>query len=237
MLKYIYQIKEKIYKEQIDENLEYELKEIEPKFLSSVYCIEPLLTKRPIIDDNGYVIEEEDYLPKFNIQDFYPNFDNEIMVYKDNKLTRPIYKNGELREMTREEICETGDLSILIEGEVYQDDVIIYKEPPKGLKIEWEYPNWVEKATQQEIDLKAVREQYEEYEPMDTPLTFIRLEEQGLKEEYISMMKQLQELIVQLETQIQSENSILMFMVKSNNINIPKASQELEEFKNKFKLI
>lgn len=66
------------------------------------------------------------------------------------KFNYPIWDNKKIREMTKEERCSTGDLSVLEPGEVYQDGVIIKKEKPQGVKIEWEYPDWVEKATEEE---------------------------------------------------------------------------------------
>jgi hypothetical protein len=75
----------------------------------------------------------------------------DILVIADSPLKHPKLQGNTLVEMTREEVCESGDLSVLVEGEVYQDGVIIKKEKPKGVKIEWEYPNWVEKATEEEI--------------------------------------------------------------------------------------
>lgn len=75
----------------------------------------------------------------------------DILVIADQPLKHPKKQGDTLVEMTREEVCESGDLSILELGEVYQDGTIIKKEKPNGVKIEWEYPNWVEKATEEEI--------------------------------------------------------------------------------------
>lgn len=77
--------------------------------------------------------------------------DGDILVIADQPLKHPKKQGNILVEMTREEVCATGDLSVLDVGEVYQDGTIIKKEKPKGVKIEWEYPNWVEKATEEEI--------------------------------------------------------------------------------------
>lgn len=75
----------------------------------------------------------------------------DILVIADQPLKHPKKQGDTLVEMTREEICESGDLSVLDVGEVYQDGTIIKKEKPQGVKIEWQYPNWVEKATEEEI--------------------------------------------------------------------------------------
>lgn len=75
----------------------------------------------------------------------------DILVIADQPLKHPKKQGDTLVEMTREEVCATGDLSALTDGEVYQDGTIIKKEKPKGVDIQWEYPNWVDKATEEEI--------------------------------------------------------------------------------------
>lgn len=74
-------------------------------------------------------------------------------IVTDKLLCNPIIdpKTKEVREATREELCELGRLSILDAGEVYQDGTIIKKEPSIDLfKPKWEYPNWVESMSQEE---------------------------------------------------------------------------------------
>lgn len=91
-----------------------------------------------IIENDNY----EDYIGDANY------------IVTDKLLCNPIIdpKTKEVREATREELCELGNLNILDVGEVYQDGKIIYKEPPKKmLKPTWEYPNWIEKAPQDEV--------------------------------------------------------------------------------------
>lgn len=92
----------------------------------------------------------------------------------------------------------------------------------------WDKKNhiWKEKAT----DLDKIRAQYNEYKPLNNPLTFIELEEQGLKQEYIDMMRQLQMLIIQLEAQ---KNQIVTF----KEIKIPVPSEKLIRFKTIFNLL
>ena len=82
--------------------------------------------------------------------------EGDILVIADSPLKHPKKQGDTLVEMTREEVCESGDLSVLDVGEVYQDGTIIKKEKPDGVKIEWIYPNWVETTTQDEIDLDAI---------------------------------------------------------------------------------
>lgn len=77
----------------------------------------------------------------------------DILVIADQPLKHPKLSGNTLVEMTREEVCATGDLSVLDVGEVYQDGVIIKKEPSDELfKPKWEYPNWVESMPQEEQD-------------------------------------------------------------------------------------
>lgn len=75
----------------------------------------------------------------------------DILVIADQPLKYPKLQGDTLVEMTREEVCERGDLSVLEIGEVYQDGTIIKKEPSDDLfKPKWEYPNWVESMPQEE---------------------------------------------------------------------------------------
>lgn len=77
--------------------------------------------------------------------------DGDILVISDQPLKHPKKQGDTLVEMTREEVCESGDLSVLVEGEVYQDGTIIKKEPSDDLfSPKWEYPNWVESMSQEE---------------------------------------------------------------------------------------
>lgn len=75
----------------------------------------------------------------------------DILVIADQPLKYPKKQGDTLVEMTREEVCDSGDLSVLEIGEVYQDGKIIKKEPSDDLfKPKWEYPNWVESMPQEE---------------------------------------------------------------------------------------
>lgn len=90
----------------------------------------------------------------------------DIIVIADSPLKHPKRQGDTLVEMTREEVCATGDLSVLDIGEVYQDGKITKVDVPKGmLKPTWEYPRWVEKATSEELTEKyhsIIDEQKEE---------------------------------------------------------------------------
>ena len=54
------------------------------------------------------------------------------------------------------------------------------------------------------------------------------MEEQGIKDEYVNMMKELQDLTVTLEAQKDSG-------IRALTVDIVKPSEKLEAFKNKFK--
>lgn len=155
MIKHIYKIKERIYSEQPSEtnqSPEYTLKEIKPTYVCGVYYTLPTPVTIPIINEEGEVVGVTTETPDFNISVFYPDFDNELMLYSDTKFSNPKLQGDTLVEMTREEICQSGDLSILIDGEIYQDNKITYKAPPEDMvKPKWVYPDWIEQATEDEI--------------------------------------------------------------------------------------
>lgn len=104
----------------------------------------------------------------------------------------------------------------------YIDGNNIVTVPPleNAISQEWDKKNhmWLDTTT----DLEIARSQYEEYKPLDTPLAFLELEEQELKEEYIEMMRELQSLIIQLEE------------AKEVRVVIPRPSEKLKIFKNNF---
>lgn len=80
----------------------------------------------------------------------YPQLNDRNTVISEILLNTPIWTGTKLREMTREEVCTSGDLSVLVDGEVFENGVIKTIPKPQGFRIEWEYPNWVEKATKDE---------------------------------------------------------------------------------------
>ena len=105
------------------------------------------------------------------------------------------------------------------------NEVITVPRLEEAISQEWDRNNhvWVDTTT----DLDRAKLQYSEYEPLDTPLNLARLEKQGLKEEYVNMMDQLFELIPQLSASSQGYAMIV----------IPKPSQKLINFKEKFNKI
>lgn len=94
-----------------------------------------------------FVMPSQDEMMKYIFSDWQKG---DILVIADNPLKHPKLQNGTLVEMTREEICSTGDLSILVDGEIYGNGVIKTIPRIDGIKVEWQYPNWVETATLEE---------------------------------------------------------------------------------------
>lgn len=99
-----------------------------------------------------------------------------------------------------------------------------------AISQEWDKSNhvWIDTTT----DLDRVRELYDEYNSMNDYITILELEEQGLKQEYIDMMKELRRLIVELETQRQGG-----FTAYTIEIAIPVPSEKLKQFKARFEKI
>lgn len=119
----------------------------------------------------------------------------------------------------------------LLDGQyVEADEVVTVPCPAEYLVKEWNKAKhiWIDLTT----DLDRVRAQYNEYNSMNDSITLIELEEQGLKTEYIAMMKELRRLIVELETQRQSD-----FTAYTIEIVIPVPSEKLKQFKERFQLI
>ena len=119
----------------------------------------------------------------------------------------------------------------LLDGQyVEADEVITVPCPAEYLVKSWDKDKhiWIDLTT----DLDRVRAQYNEYNSMNDSITLIELEEQGLKTEYIAMMKELRRLIVELETQRQGG-----FIAYTIEIVIPVPSEKLKQFKERFQLI
>ena len=157
-------------------------------------------------------------------------------IVTDKLLCNPIIdpKTMEAREATREELCELGRLNILDVGEVYQDGKITYKAPPEDmLKPKWVYPDWVEQATEDEINLDLVETQYNEYEPLDTYSTVEQMKRQdpALAEEYVDMMIELRELRASMQNNNDSKPKV---RTRRSVFSIHKPSEKLKLFKEKF---
>ena len=123
------------------------------------------------------------------------------------------------------------DESKLQDGQyISGNEIIAVPRLENAISQEWDKNNhiWIDTTT----DLDRVRAQYEEYNSMNDYITILELEEQGLKTEYIAMMKELRRLIVELETQRQSG-----FTAYTIEIVIPVPSEKLKQFKERFQLI
>lgn len=184
------------------------------------------LDKAPTYTEDGQEIpflmpSRDEMIKQFIFTDWQQG---DILIIADQPLKHPKLQGDTLVEMTREEVCESGDLSVLTEGEVYQDGVIIKKEKPQGVKTEWQYPNWVETATQDEIDLDAINKMYDEYKTMDFPSVVkeMELQDPAMSEEFLNMLIQLRGMASQITLGIRTM-SIL-----------PQPSKELIAFKNRF---
>nr|DAU93893.1 MAG TPA: hypothetical protein [Caudoviricetes sp.] len=119
------------------------------------------------------------------------------------------------------------DLGQYIEGE----KIITVPRLENAISQEWDKNNhiWIDTTT----DLDRVRAQYNEYNSMNDSITLIELEEQGLKTEYVSLMKELRALIIQLENQKQKG----FLAIKVEEIVIPTPSEPLKKFKERFSII
>ena len=123
------------------------------------------------------------------------------------------------------------DESKLQDGQyINGEEIINVPRLEDAISQEWDKSNriWINTTT----DLDRVRELYDEYNSMNDYITILELEEQGLKQEYIDMMKELRRLIVELETQRQNG-----FTAYTIEIVIPVPSEKLKQFKERFQLI
>ena len=124
-----------------------------------------------------------------------------------------------------------SDESKLQDGQyISGNEIITVPRLEEAISQEWDRNNhvWVDTTT----DLDRVRAQYDEYNSMNDYITILELEEQGLKVEYVAMMKELRRLIVELETQRQSG-----FTAYTIEIVIPVPSEKLKQFKARFNKI
>lgn len=138
------------------------------------------------------------------------------------------YKRAQ-RKLEENEVAIDSKKTIvsLAEGQyVEADEIITVPCPAEYLVKSWDkYKHiWIDMTT----DLDRVEAQYSEYEGMDTPSTIqeMKLQDEALATEYLNMMIELRGLIYTLST---STTYSLM--------NIPKPSETLQKFKEKFNLI
>ena len=138
------------------------------------------------------------------------------------------YKRFQRKLEENEIVLETKkEIVSLSDGQyVEADEVITVPCPKEYLKREWDKVThtWKDLTT----DLDRVEAQYSEYEGMDTPSTIqeMKLQDEALATEYLNMMIELRGLIYTLSTS-----------TTYSLINIPKPSETLQKFKEKFNLI
>ena len=156
---------------------------------------------------------------------FYISIDDNVVreATEYEKYSRGQRKLSENEVVLKEEIIALEDGQYLDEE---KQEIITVPYPPEYLIKEWHRDThiWEDLTT----DLDRVQSQYRDYKSLDTPLSFVEMEEQGIKDEYVSMMKELQELTVTLEAQKDSG-------IRALTVDIVKPSEKLEAFKNKFK--
>lgn len=156
---------------------------------------------------------------------FYISIDDNVVreTTEYEKYSRGQRKLSENEVVLKEEIIALEDGQYLDEE---KQEIITVPYPPEYLIKEWhrDTHTWEDLTT----DLDRVQAQYRDYKSLDTPLSFIEMEEQGIKDEYVSMMKELQDLTVTLEAQKDSG-------IRALTVDIVKPSEKLEAFKNKFK--
>ena len=162
---------------------------------------------------------------------FYITVENSIVreateYEKYKRKQRKLEENEAILE-TKKEIVYLNDGQYVNESE----EVITVPCPTEYLVKEWDKVKhtWVDLTT----DLDRVRAQYNEYNSMNDSITLIQLEEQGLKTEYVNLMKELRELIIQLESQKKAG----FLAIGKSEIVMPTPSEPLKKFKERFLII
>lgn len=168
-------------------------------------------------------------------KEVYQHFGKDIPFYIsiDDTIVREAteyekYSRGQ-RKLSENEVVLKKEIIVLDEGQYLDEEkqeIITVPYPEEYLVKEWHRDThiWEDLTT----DLDRVQSQYRDYKSLDTPLSFVEMEEQGIKDEYVSMMKELQDLTVTLEAQKDSG-------IRALTVDIVKPSEKLEAFKNKFK--
>ncbi|WP_177161202.1 hypothetical protein [uncultured Fusobacterium sp.] len=161
---------------------------------------------------------------------FYITVENSIVreatEYEKYKRKQRNLEENEAVLETKKEIVYLGD------GQYIEaDKVITVSCPEEYLVKSWDKTKhiWVDLTT----DLDRVRAQYNEYNSMNDSITLIQLEEQGLKTEYVNLMKELRELIIQLESQKKAG----FLAIGKSEIVMPTPSEPLKKFKERFLII
>ena len=179
-----------------------------------------LFKDHPELNPQDYVVIEQDY--PFDYPTFKDETIKEMTIYER-------YQNGIYALSEREKEYQ-GDIITLEPGQYVDEKGVLQTVPkPEGTRIEWNWKTheWEEKAT----NLEIVQAQYRDYEGMDTPSTLEEMKQQdpALVTEYLNMMIELRNLIYTLSASEQQP-------VGYSTISIPRPSESLKKFKNKFNL-
>ena len=193
-------------------------------FKSQIIAVFPQPLKNPAVYFNKEVYRHygKDIPYYITIED---NTIREATEYKKYKRSQRKLEDNEVVIDSKKTIVS------LAEGQyVEADEVVTVPCPEEYLKREWDKVThtWKDLTT----DLDRVEAQYSEYEGMDTPSTIqeMKLQDEALATEYLNMMIELRGLIYTLSA---SENQPVGYAA----IHIPKPSETLQKFKEKFNLI
>lgn len=139
----------------------------------------------------------------------------------------PILQGDTIRKATRLELINLK-LDELADGEYIENGeikLVRYDYSLNYVKPVWNADKhvWEDGAT----DLDRAEYLYRDYKVLDTPLTFVKLEQQGLKQEYIDMMLQTENIIEQLKTATQSTGySSIVFKQPSEALRLFKEKEK-----------
>lgn len=165
-------------------------KEKYPKFLFDINL--DLNTALEVTNNNLFIDN-----PQYNIN-------NTIVVEREDKFLYPISDDLiKIREMTREEICTTGDLTVLNDGEKFQDGEILTVEEPKNkyLTYVWDKKTFKwELATTKEELMVLRKEKILKYADLKKEITTLEdFEEEFESDGTIDMLKKnMEELRVEI---------------------------------------
>ncbi|WP_293958313.1 hypothetical protein [uncultured Fusobacterium sp.] len=194
-------------------------------FKSQIIAVFPQPLKNPAVYFNKEVYQHvgKDIPYYITVED---NTIREATEYEKYKRAQKKLEENEVAIDSKKTIVS------LAEGQyVEADEVITVPCPTEYLVKEWDKAKyiWIDLTT----DLDRTRALYNEYNSMNDSITLIELEEQGLKTEYVDMMKELRALIIQLETQKQAG----FLAIESTEIVIPTPSEPLRKFRERFLVI
>lgn len=173
-----------------------------------------------------YIGKDMADLPNEVIYDSATDLVRGMTEYEKVKYNKRKLAENEVILEKKKEIVSISEGQYVNENE----EIITVTCPPEYLVKKWDKVKhiWIDMTT----DLDRVRAQYNEYDSMNDYITIVELEEQGLKTEYVAMMKELRRLIVELETQRQGG-----FTAYTIEIVIPVPSEKLKQFKVRFEKI